>query len=76
MIDVNRLQGELVANQITKTKMAEKLGISSKTFYSRLKTGRFMSDEIDKMVEILKLDRDLAISIFFMQKVSPDDTLH
>lgn len=76
MVDIDRLQGELVANRITKPEMAEKLGISTKTFYARLKKGCFMTNEIDKMVEILKLDRDLAINIFFAQKVSQDDTLH
>lgn len=70
MVDVDRLQGELVANNVTKAEMAEKLGMSRKTFGLRLKQKRFMSDEIDKMVIILNLSRDRAVNIFFAKEVS------
>lgn len=75
MVDVNKLQGELVANKVTKAEMAKKLGMSPKTFGLRLKQKRFMSDEIDKMVTILNLNRDRAVNIFFAKEVSQHDTL-
>ena len=70
MVDVNRLQGELVANKVTKSEMARKLGMSGKTFGLRLKQKRFMTDEIDKMVDILNLNRESAVKIFFAKEVS------
>lgn len=70
MVDVNRLRGELVAKGYTQAEIAEKLGITSKTFAIRLKQKRFYTDEIDKMIEELDLNYDDAARIFFTQKVT------
>lgn len=70
MVDVNRLKGELVAKEFTQAEIAEKIGITSKTFGIRLKQKRFYTDEIDTMIEVLKLDYDDAAKIFFAPKVS------
>ena len=65
MVDVDELRGKLAARNVTQTKMAEILNITPKTFASRMKKKMFMSDEIDIMVSVLKLDKDEAWKIFF-----------
>ena len=68
MVDVNRLKGLIVQNQKTGEEVAKYLGITPKTFYSKMKKGIFGSDEMDKMIEFLNIDDPLPI--FFAQKVS------
>ena len=70
MVDVNRLKGELVINNIKQSEMAEKLGISPKTFSLRMKQKRFYTDEIDMMIKELNLNYDDAIRIFFVINVT------
>lgn len=70
MVDVKKLKGALASNDISQTDMACKLGITQKTFSTRMQQKRFYTDEIDIMVEVLNLDHDTAVSIFFAQKVS------
>lgn len=65
MVNVDELRGKLTARNITHAEMAKKLGITPKTFTSRIKKKIFMSDEIDTMVEVLGLDKDEAWKIFF-----------
>lgn len=68
MLDVNRLKSVIVLNGKTQEDVAKHLGMSSKTFYLRMKKGVFGSDEIDKMVEYLKIDDPMAI--FFAKNVT------
>ena len=63
MVDTKRLKGVIVANGKTQKEVAKHLGISEKTFYTRMKNGVFGSDEIEKMIDYLKIDD--PISIFF-----------
>lgn len=63
MIRVNELKGVIVKNGYTQCDMAQKLGISPKTFYSKMRKGIFGSDEIQKMIDILQIED--PIHIFF-----------
>ena len=72
MVDTNKLKGVIVMNGKTGEDVAKHLGMSSKTFYLRMKNGVFGSDEIEKMVDYLKIDD--PISIFFAKKVTPEVT--
>lgn len=63
MIRVNELKGVIVKNGYTQYDMAQKLGISPKTFYSKMRKGIFGSDEIQKMIDILQIED--PIHIFF-----------
>ena len=63
MIDTNRLKAAIVLKGKTQEDVAKYLGISSKTFYLRMKKGVFGSDEIEKMVEYLDIEE--PIPIFF-----------
>ena len=68
MLDRQRLKSVMVLNGKTQEDVAEHLGMSRKTFYLRMKKGVFGSDEIDMMVDYLKIDDPMAI--FFAKKVT------
>lgn len=63
MVDTNKLKGIIVQNEKTQEDVAKHIGISSKTFYLRMKKRVFGSDEIEKMIDYLGIDD--PVSIFF-----------
>lgn len=68
MVDTNRLRSVIVLNGTTGEEVAKYLGMTPKTFYSRMKKGVFGSDEIEKMIELLHIDDPMPI--FFAQRVT------
>ena len=56
MVDTNRLKGIIVQNGKTQEEVARYIGISPKTFYSKMKRKVFGSDEIEKMILLLNID--------------------
>lgn len=68
MIQTNELRGIIAKNGLSQAKVAKMLGISSKTFYSKMKKGKFGSDEIQIMIEKLSIDK--PSEIFFAKEVS------
>ena len=67
-MDTQTLKAEMVKNGYTQQSLAKELGISSRTFYNKLKSGDFGCKEIDIMIPLLNL-KDPA-SIFFTNKVT------
>lgn len=61
MIRTDKLIGEMAARRISGRKMAEKLGISPKTFYTKMKRGVFDTDEVEIMIKELELNDPMAI---------------
>ena len=61
MLDTNRLKSVFVLNGKTQEDVANYLGMSTKTFYLRMKKGVFGSDEIEKMIEYLNIDDPMPI---------------
>lgn len=72
MIDIASLRAEMTRYGITQKQMAKSIGISPRTFSNKMKKGVFGSDEIEQMIQILKI-KD-PVSIFFAQKVTLKDT--
>lgn len=72
MVDTNRLKSIFVLRGKTGEDVARHLGMSSKTFYSRMKKGIFGSDEIESMIEYLDIEEPMPI--FFAQTVTCKDT--
>lgn len=68
MVDANALRGIIVSRGFSQQDVAEFLGINPKTFYRKMKTGVFGSDEMEKMIDLLKI-KDPA-RIFFAKKVT------
>lgn len=68
MIDVPKLKGAIVAAGHTQRSLAKEMGISEATMYNKTKAGVFGSDEIAKMIDILKLPQDEWPDIFFAKE--------
>lgn len=68
LILTNELKGIIVSKGLSQSKMAEKLGITPKTFYLKMKKGVFDSYEIEQMIEILQIKNPL--DIFFANRVT------
>lgn len=66
MVDTNRLKGVIVQNGKTQGDVAERIGITPKTFYAKMKKGVFGSDEIEKMIDFLNIDDPMQI---FLRKM-------
>lgn len=68
MIDVNMLKGLIVTKGLSQRQVAKMLGITEKTFYSKMKKGIFNSVEMELMIDILNI-KD-PNEIFFAKKVA------
>lgn len=68
MLNVNALKAEMVRHGYNQQTMAQELGITSRTFGTRLKTGDFGSKEIEVMIDKLQLND--PVSIFFASSVT------
>lgn len=61
MVKTDRLRGIIAENKKTQTDIAKAIGITPKTFYMRMKKGVFGSDEIEIMIDVLKIDNPMDI---------------
>lgn len=61
MIKTNELRGIIVANNLSMKDVAAELGITPTAFYSKMKKGVFNSDEIESMINFLKIENPIAI---------------
>lgn len=66
MIRVDKLRGVIAENGLSQADVAKLIGITPKTFYEKMKTGIFGSDEIQIMIDNLKINN--PIDIFFAQE--------
>lgn len=66
MIRTNELRGLIVKNGFSQSDVANRIGITPKTFYEKMKIGIFGSDEIEVMIEMLDI-KDPAY-IFFARE--------
>ena len=55
MIDTNALKAIIVSNGMTQQSVAEKIGITPKTFYGKMKKGVFGSNEMEAMIKLLSI---------------------
>ncbi len=68
MIKTDELRGIIAKNGLSQSKVAEAIGISPKTFYEKMKIGVFGSNEIQIMIDLLKIEN--PVEIFFADKVT------
>ena len=66
MVDTNKLRGLIAERGLTGGQVAKKIGISDKTFYSKMKTGAFGVDEANKMIMVLNIEN--PCEIFFAKE--------
>ncbi len=63
-MNVNALKGTIVERGYSQRQIAHHLGMSEKTFYSKMKKGIFGTDDVKKMMNILNIDKIRAADIF------------
>lgn len=68
MLDKNALRAEIVRNGLTQKDVAKIIGVSEKTFISRMHKGNFGTDEADKMIQALGIKN--PADIFFANRVT------
>lgn len=56
MINTDELRGVIAKNGKSQRDVARAIGITEKTFYLKMKKGVFGSDEIEKMVDFLRIE--------------------
>lgn len=68
MIAVDKLRGVIAERGTSQRKVAEALGMTEKTFYSKMKKGVFDSKEMDLMISLLAIENPMEI--FFANHVA------
>jgi hypothetical protein len=68
MVNTNKLRGIIAERGYDQKDVAEMIGKSPKTFYEKMKKGKFDSDEIMSMVSGLKIEN--PTEIFFAVDVT------
>lgn len=61
MVDGDRLRGIIAERGLSQRKIAKHLGITEKTFYTKMKKGVFDSDEIAEMIRYVGIDNPMEI---------------
>ena len=61
MIKTDELRGIIAKNGLSQTDVAKMIGITTKTFYDKMKNGVFGSDEIQIMIDELHIDNPMPI---------------
>ena len=61
MLATDKLKGIIAERGLSQRKVAAILGMTEKTFYSKMKKGVFGTDEAEKMVDLLKIDNPADI---------------
>ncbi len=56
-----KLEAIIVENGLTKQEVAQKIGITPKTFYNKMKKGVFGTDEVMKMIDLLNINNPSEI---------------
>lgn len=72
MLNVLEFKAAMVRKGYTQKSLAAKLGISEKTFYSRMKNKRFGTEEIEQLIPVLGITNPM--SIFFAEIVTLEVT--
>ena len=61
MVATDKLRGIISERGKSQRQVAKELGMSEKTFYTKMKNGVFGTDEAEKMVEILHINNPAEI---------------
>ena len=72
MINSNLIRAKIVENGMNQKQVAEKIGMSEKTFSIKMNNGKFGLDEAQKMIDLLKIDQ--PSKYFFASEVTCEAT--
>lgn len=60
-MDSSKLRGIIAERGTSQRKVAQQLGMTEKTFYTKMKKGVFGTDEVQRMIEILRIENPVDI---------------
>ena len=63
-----KLRGIIAERGFSQREVAKQIGISEKTFYSKMKNGVFGTDEAERMIELLKIEDPATIFLRVREK--------
>ena len=66
MVAVDKLRGIIAERGMSQRQVARVLGMTEKTFYTKMQKGVFGTDEVEKMVELLSISD--PVEIFLVKK--------
>lgn len=61
MVRTDLLRKAIAVSGLTQAQVASRIGVTTRTFYKRMKTGVFRSDEIEAMVDMLRMKDPMAV---------------
>ena len=61
MVETNKLRGIIAERGMSQRQVARQLGMTEKTFYSKMKRGVFGTDEVEKMINLLSIKNPMEI---------------
>lgn len=61
MVETNKLRGIIAERGMSQRQVARQLGMTEKTFYSKMKRGVFGTDEVEKMINLLSIKNPIEI---------------
>lgn len=74
MVNTDALRGLIAERGFSQSDVAKKLGMTPKTFYTKMVKKVFDSDEIEALIRILEIPLDNCARIFFASNVTCDVT--
>lgn len=74
MVNTDALRGLIVEKGLSQSDVAKKLGMTPKTFYTKMSKKVFDSDEIEALIQLLQIPLENCTRIFFAQNVTYDVT--
>lgn len=60
-MNVAKLRGIISERGMSQREVAKAIGISEKTFYTKMKNGKFGTDEAEKMIDLLRIENPADI---------------
>ena len=66
MVNTSKIRGLIAEHNMTQSQVAKRLGIADDTFYRKMKSGKFDTDEAYKLIQILKIENPMEV--FFMSE--------
>ena len=66
MVDSDKLRGIIAERGMSQRQVAKRLGIAEKTFYAKMDRRVFGTDEVEVMIDLLRIDN--PVEIFFAKK--------
>ena len=70
MVATDKLRGIISEKGLSQREVAKCLGITEKTFYSKMKKGVFGTDEAERLVRLLKIKDPASIFFCFVSSVT------